>query len=216
MATESAAERRTRLLSTWQASQAISMRVAAVSQLGAESIQLPDSAIQLNRAVVCCCTCGHDMCLRVVKFDTMRRRWPGPRCPAHDKACATYSAAVKHFHEIVQCMQCFDKVIWDWHDIPECPGSHIDATVLLGDVALRFEIDGRSHFSQQGTQRLDSDESKDAVLTHAGMRVTRLHVDDVDSWHEVIQHTASMMLFGDTGGVAFTAAYVDCVPALML
>lgn len=199
------------LLARWQADETATRAVARVSLTSGAAIALPGTRLARHSAVVCRCACGRAKCLRVVKADTLRRGWAGPRCPAHEPRCSTYSAHVAAFARTLDACGLHSYVVWDWHDVPGEQRRHFDATVLACNIAVRFEIDGRGHFRALGTQRLQSDERKDTALALANVAVTRLHVADQDRWNECVAYALRAALDCVAPRLSYSPAYADCV-----
>ena len=119
------------------------------------------------------------------------------------------------FYSIVQgldaTLQDVHGIIWDWFDVPDSDCSnhkmHIDATVFLGSSCIRFEIDGETHFKDNLTSRLHTDEQKDDVLREAGVGMLRLHYMDTEQWplyvKSALQHGVNT--------VQYTASYRQCL-----
>ena len=75
-------------------------------------------------------------------------------------------------------------VIWDWHDVPDKPKFHWDATLCWQGKVLRFEIDAESH---EKRPRDENDVKKDQIVGHLGhLCLLRLQRGDNATWNESI------------------------------
>lgn len=164
-----------------------------------------------------CYSCGCDggMCYVVMKRKSvlrMQKQGRSIKCPIHQNHMHASTYALR-FYAVVQelALNNVHGIVWDWFDVPDSGSSnhkmHIDATVLHGETCMRFEIDGETHFSSDGTSRVAIDEEKDDVLRDAGVGILRLHYLDVDIWAQCVL----CALQRQDSSVKYTPSYRHCL-----
>ena len=103
-------------------------------------------------------------------------------CPAHQHSRWSFSQWVHEFTQVLDQIQYQGVVIHDWNDVPGNRHMHWDATLFLGGVAHRIEIDGPRHDLVVG-QRLMEDMQKDHIVcAHPSRSLLRLTYHDVHAW----------------------------------
>jgi hypothetical protein len=114
---------------------------------------------------------------------------------------------VKGFFDVLQMIGYQGIVVWDWNDVPQHPIMHWDATIFIGGLPHRIEIDGPVHDLRNGS-RLPEDVAKDAVVIQApGLSVLRLKHQDRLTWaHSLLTYIDGRLQF-QLSGVWGTAWY---------
>ena len=179
------------------------------------SARIPAGSISSLQCFACGCTDG--MCYVAMKrksVQKMSREGRCIKCPVHQDPRHSSTYALK-FHTIIQRLSLTKHsvhgIVWDWFDVPDSDASnhkmHIDATVFYSDTCMRFEVDGETHFSDNCTSRLLTDERKDDVLCACGVGMLRLHYMDCEQWERYILHAVNS---GYTA-VRYTASYRHCL-----
>jgi very-short-patch-repair endonuclease len=98
-------------------------------------------------------------------------------------------------------------LVWDWHDVPGVTNMHVDCTAVHKGGTLRFEIDGRRHWSANGRNRQVEDWRKDGIMNEHGVSLLRLHHEDVPAW------TAHIVRFvlNPEAKVVYTPGFWKCL-----
>lgn len=166
------------------------------------------------------CSCTHNNCFKVLCIDSIRRqlRRAGNdplTCPAyapHQHMCKTYSPFVVTFYAIVMQLWPDAMIVWDWHDVPQLPRYHFDATVFVPHLQhrhARYEIDGPCHFRQNYGARRPQDAEKDDKVDQWHIPMLRLHVRDQNVWWQKVQQFMAQR----PANTHYTQHYVMCLPA---
>jgi hypothetical protein len=103
-------------------------------------------------------------------------------CPAHQNSRSTYSQWVWIFHVVISEMAYPGVVIFYWNDVPENRHMHWDATLFLGGMAHRFEVDGPRHRIVRGVRLLEDIQKDHIVNTRPAISLLRLSHHDVHAW----------------------------------
>ena len=162
----------------------IQMELSQHSLTAGQLFQPPP--FQDNTRLLLRASCGFRQCYHVVNYGTVRRGLRCFRdvllCPAHDPDRHTFSECVKYFYEVLQILEYQGVVVWDWNDVPQHPRMHWDATIFIGGLPHRMEIDGPVHDLRDG-DRMPEDVVKDqAVIETPGLSVLRLKHQDSITW----------------------------------
>ena len=166
---------------------------------------------QDNTRLLLRASCGHRQCYHVVTYGTVRRGLRQFRdsllCPAHDQARHTFSEHVQDFFDVLQMIGYQGLVVWDWNDVPLHPLMHWDATIFVGGLPHRIEIDGPIHDLNNGERNL-GDVLKDAsVLATPGISLLRLKHQDALTWAQSLLAYMDGRLQFQLHGVWGTAWY---------
>lgn len=160
------------------------------------------------------CGCKDGLCfLALTKGSVLRMKQDGRciKCPMHAGSTSS-SKYVASLYDIIRNLNSsVHGVVWDWHDVPADEYSshrmHIDASMFYGKSCTRFEVDGETHFKDNGTCRDDKDEAKDYVLRKHRVGMLRLHYNDVDKWREYVL----CAMQNDNQTVRYTESYTQCL-----
>ena len=168
--------------------------------------------VQDNTRFLLSASCGHAHCYRVVTFGAVRRgfiNFNDPLlCPAHNPARWSYSRWATIFYLCLISIGYNGIIVWDWYDTPENHRLHWDATVFLGGMAHRFEIDGPVH-EIRGGNRPNADVRKDDIVRRNGaIGLLRLSYHDAHQWPLRIAQYIQGRLAGEMPGVWGTAWYL--------
>jgi hypothetical protein len=99
-------------------------------------------------------------------------------------------------------------VVWDWNDVPLHPHMHWDATIFVGGLPHRIEVDGPIH-DLINAERVLGDVMKDqAVIETPGLSVLRLKHQDCVTWPQALMAYIGARLQFQIHGVWGTAWYM--------
>ena len=149
-------------------------------------------------------SCGCRQCYRVVTYGTLKQKLRRGRdallCPAHCQACNTFSRWVYKFYQTTVNLHYDGVVVWDWNDVPGNMHMHWDATLFVGGLAHRFEIDGPVHDLINGERR-HRDVAKDGIVIQVGtFSILRLKHQDFNVWLDaIVNHMQNRLVLNLVG-----------------
>ncbi len=167
---------------------------------------------QDNTRLLLRASCGFKQCYHVVTYETvrtgLRHLRDTLRCPAHDAARHTFSESVTRFFNTLEVIGYQGIVVWDWNDVPQHPIMHWDATIFIGGLAHRIEIDGPIHELRNGDRLLGDVHKDQVVIDTEGLSLLRLKHQDCVTWAQALMTYIGGRLQFELDGVWGTSWYL--------